>query len=84
MHPLYGIGGALSIWLYRAISGLYPNNSHLPKKRLPLRGGLFFWYEDGTRKPGPSKARVPNSPVDCLVGRGRVPPNQDAFRGNVD
>jgi len=47
-------------------------------------GAAHFLCRDGTRKPGPSKARVPNSPVDCLVGRGRVLQIQDASGTDVD
>ena len=48
--------------------------SHYPphKKRTP--SWVFFFYGmNGIRKPDPGAAGVRNSPVDCFLGRGRIP-----------
>ena len=37
----------------------------------------------GIRKPGPGEAGVRNSPVDCFLGRGRIPVLSDASGTDV-
>ena len=63
--------------------------SHYPpqKNRRYLRiSPVFFWnlVDNGIRKPGHGEAGVRNSPVDCFLGRGRIPVLLDASGTDVD
>ena len=49
------------------------------KSGYPIRDNRFFNTPAGTRKGGPSEARVKKCPVDTFLARGRVPATQDAF-----
>ena len=49
-----------------------PIRTLAPEKGRPS-GRPFSGARDGTRKAGPSEARVKNMPVACFLGRGRVP-----------
>ena len=54
------------------------------KNQIPIRVSGFFNTPAGTRKGGPSEARVKKCPVDTFLARGRVPRTPDASRRDVD
>ena len=63
--------------------------SHYPpqkKQEISSDISCFFWnlVDNGIRKPGPGAAGVRNSPVDCFLGRGRIPALLDASGTDVD
>ena len=60
--------------------------SHYPPHKItpPLARRGYFMARFGIRKPGPGEAGVRNSPVDCFLGRGRIPALSDASGTDVD
>ena len=59
--------------------------SHYPPHKItpPLARRGYFMARIGIRKPGPGEAGVRNSPVDCFLGRGRIPVLSDASGTDV-